>query len=109
MIGLGIRTPMQLRRRHTSIWCSAAAVGLAALATAVVIAAPARAASGTWERAWGKDVVTGGGTGFEVCSLAASCQQGAIGGLGGELNDPRGVAADPAGNVYVADLNNQRI
>jgi uncharacterized protein (DUF2147 family) len=99
---------MQLSRRHTSVWCSAVAVGLA-LATAVAIAAPARAASGTWERAWGKDVVTGGGTGFEVCTVAASCQPGLTGGLGGELNQPTGVAADPAGNVYIADRFNQRI
>src|SRR5215208_2263710 len=56
-IALGIRMPMRLRRRRgTPMWCSAVAVGLAALAGGLVIAAPARAAPGTWDRAWGKDV-----------------------------------------------------
>src|SRR5215216_523160 len=53
--------------------------------------------SGNWERAWGKNVVAGRGTGFEVCTVAASCQRGAIGVLGGELAGPSGVAVDAAG------------
>jgi len=65
--------------------------------------------AGNFQRAWGKDVVTGGGTGFEVCTAAASCQAGSTGGLGGELSSPAGVAADAAGNVYVADISNSRI
>jgi uncharacterized protein (DUF2147 family) len=65
--------------------------------------------SGNWERAWGRNVDTGGGTGFEVCTAAPSCQAGATGQLGGELYDPSGVAADGAGNVYVADERNNRI
>jgi uncharacterized repeat protein (TIGR02543 family) len=64
---------------------------------------------GNWERAWGKDVVSGGGTGFEVCTVAASCQAGTTGGLGGELNGVEGLAVDGAGKVYVADEANQRI
>ena len=65
--------------------------------------------SGNWERAWGKDVDTGGGMGFELCTVAASCKQGAVGELGGELNFPSGVAADATGNVYVAENFNQRV
>jgi tripartite motif-containing protein 71 len=149
---------------QASTWCTAAAVGLAVVATAAVLAAPAHgdgtgfevctvAAScqegragvrggelsgfalgmatdaagnvyvadgsnqriqkydsfGNWERAWGRDVVAGGGTGFEVCTVAASCKQGVVGGLGGELNNPSGVATDAAGNVYVIDVQNDRI
>jgi tripartite motif-containing protein 71 len=63
--------------------------------------------SGTWERAWGKNV-NGGGV-FGVCTVASSCQTGTTGGLGGEMNVPAGVATDSAGNVYVADSFNHRI
>jgi tripartite motif-containing protein 71 len=65
--------------------------------------------SGVWERAWGKGVDNGGGTGFEVCANAANCLQGTTGGLGGEMNAPTRVAADASGNVYVTDATNQRI
>jgi DNA-binding beta-propeller fold protein YncE len=65
--------------------------------------------SGNFIRAWGKDVVDGGGSGFEVCTAAASCKAGASGGLGGELSGARGVATDAAGNVYVGDTANQRV
>ncbi len=66
-------------------------------------------ADGNFERAWGKDVVTGGGTGFEICTVAADCKTGVAGGLGGELNSPFGVAVDATGNVYVVDQLNNRI
>src|SRR6266542_2925016 len=69
----------------------------------------AQAASGTWDRAWGKDVVATGGVDFEICTVAADCKAGSVGGLGGELNGPAGVVTDAAGNVYVADGSNQRI
>jgi len=81
---------------------------LAAIALALAIAAPAQASSGAFERTWGMDVVAGGGTGFEICTAAASCKTGTVGGLGGEFN-PNGVATDGAGNVYVADFSNNRI
>ncbi|MGH2957148.1 MAG: hypothetical protein ACRDL6_09155 [Solirubrobacterales bacterium] len=65
--------------------------------------------AGNFQRTWGKDVITGGGTGFEICTVAASCKMGSTGGLGGELQAPEGVAADAAGNLYVADSANARI
>jgi hypothetical protein len=65
--------------------------------------------SGNFLSTWGKDVVVGGGTGFEVCIAAASCQAGQPGGLGGELNIPTDIATDAVGNVYVIDSSNRRI
>jgi tripartite motif-containing protein 71 len=63
--------------------------------------------TGAWDRAWGKDV--NGGTAFGVCTVAASCQVGSSGGLGGEMNTPAGVAANPAGDLFVGDYANNRI
>ena len=85
-----------------------AALTLAA-AWALVSAASAHASDGAWERAWGKDVLNGGGTGFEVCTVAASCREGIANGLGGEIDSPSRIAADAAGNVYVADRDNDRV
>src|SRR4029079_12301900 len=73
--------------------------------------------SGAFPRAWGKDVTPIGspdntGTNFEICSPADgdACQAGTYGGgLGGEISTPRGIGTDPAGNVYVADSDNNRI
>jgi sugar lactone lactonase YvrE len=79
----------------------------AGLLAAALIVAPAQASSGAFERAWGKNV--GGGGAFGVCTVAASCLAGTAGGLGGELDFPRGAATDGAGNVYVADTTNNRI
>ncbi len=31
-------------------------------------------ALGNFQQAWGKDVSTGGGTGYEVCTVAANCK-----------------------------------
>ncbi len=93
-----------LRRGEMLLAC-----GIAACAAALALAVPARGAPGSWESAWGGDVVTGGGTGFEMCTVAANCKDGATTGLGGEMLEPRGVALDAAGNLYVADSRNNRI
>jgi NHL repeat len=81
-----------------------------ALLGALGLSSIASAASGTWERSWGKDMIQSGqpgdtGTGFEVCANAAHCQPGdhASTGLGGELLDPVGLAYDPDGNLYVSE------
>lgn len=67
-------------------------------------------ADGDFIRAWGWDVLSGGGTGFEVCEVAASCKAGAPGGGAGQLNQPRGVAVDQTGgNLYVLDHKNFRV
>jgi NHL repeat-containing protein len=68
--------------------------------------------SGVFERTWGKGVdLTTAGTGFEVCTLASgdTCQAGTTGDLGGEMNNPFGIATDSGGNVYVGDGGNNRI
>ncbi len=65
--------------------------------------------SGTWQRSWGKDVVGGGTTGFEVCTAAAACKEGELGEAGGEFNSPGGIAVGSGGLVYVADSGNNRV
>ena len=68
---------------------------------------------GVFERAWGEDVVNGGGTGFEVCVAANAdiCKIGVVSGaaVGGDFNFPQGPDTDAAGNVYVADTFHRRI
>jgi DNA-binding beta-propeller fold protein YncE len=83
---------------------------LAALVMALIaVPAAAQGATGVWKTAWGKDVVTGGGTGFEVCTVAINCKVGVgTGELGGELDSPAAVAVDSA-NAYVADTDHDRI
>src|SRR4051812_43246954 len=66
-------------------------------------------ATGGFVRALGKDVVKGGGTGFEICTVAANCKEGLQGGLGGEFTEPSGVAFDAAGNLYAVDTDNHRV
>jgi sugar lactone lactonase YvrE len=89
--------------------------GLASSGTSVAVADAANhrlqifEPSGKFVAAGGKDVVSGGGTGFEICTVATNCQAGTPGGLGGELRGPAGVAFDALGNGYVADAGNQRI
>jgi DNA-binding beta-propeller fold protein YncE len=66
--------------------------------------------SGNFTRAWGRDVLEGGGTGFEFCVAGAgTCQAGTIGGTKGEMDRPTGIAVGPNGEVYVADYGNDRI
>jgi tripartite motif-containing protein 71 len=65
-------------------------------------------ADGTFIRAFGANVDGNGGT-FEVCTTASTCQAGVPGSDAGQLNTPTGIALDGAGNLYVSDLNNERI
>ena len=48
------------------------------------------APDGTFVRAWGRDVIPGGGTGPEVC--VASCKAGIDGTEGGDLRRPKAIA-----------------
>jgi DNA-binding beta-propeller fold protein YncE len=84
---------------------------LIAAAFILILTAPAQGATGTWDRAWGNDVVTGGSPDFEICTVASTCKIGATAtpATGGEMNGPNAVASDQAGNVYVADTGNDRI
>ncbi|MGH2963234.1 MAG: NHL repeat-containing protein [Solirubrobacterales bacterium] len=65
--------------------------------------------TGTFLRAFGKDVVPGNGeTGLEICTTA--CQGGAAGtGAPGEFRSPDALATDAADRLYVADPPDSRI
>lgn len=66
--------------------------------------------NGVFLMAFGKNVDSvNASTGFEVCTVAADCQAGSSGGLGGEMNLPHDVTVDPNGILYVADTWNHRI
>src|SRR5262249_290121 len=74
----------------------------------LISAAPGQAANGTWAWAWGKGV--NGGSAFGICSVAASCQAGTAGTLGGEFGgQPYGIASDAAGDTYVGVVFNTRV
>ncbi len=59
---------------------------------------------GAFLRAFGKNVNPGGG---DVCT--AVCQNGDGLAVAGDMSEPRGIAADSSGAIYVADYGNQRI
>lgn len=65
--------------------------------------------SGSWLRAWGKNVEQTGGTGFETCTQASNCKAAEQGTLGGEFNNPGSIAVDSAGTLYVAGGGNHRV
>jgi hypothetical protein len=65
-------------------------------------------------RAFGWDVLPGGGTGLEVCTSAApgACRAGqtdAGGANPGQLASAEDIAVDDGGNVYVVDASNERV
>jgi hypothetical protein len=74
----------------------------------LVLCLPAASASAavSFTRAWGWGVGDGAEQ-FETCTSA--CQPGLFGGGAGEFYNPYGVAIDPSGNVYVADVSNFRV
>jgi hypothetical protein len=90
------------QRKSTAI--ATGTVVLAALATLALIAlgvATASASDGTFDRTWGWGVQDGTAE-FQICTSA--CQVGISGDGNGQFDTPAGVATDPAGNVYVADI-----
>ncbi len=66
-------------------------------------------AGGSFLMAFGWDVVSGGGTGLEVCLPTDTCKQGVPGTGNGQLEFPAGLVLDAAGNIYVGDVANHRI
>ncbi len=69
-------------------------------------------ATGSFVRAWGGDVDSTGGTGFEICEVAANCKAGIEGtgaGFFGSSGALAGIGTDAAGGVYVADAGNSRV
>lgn len=69
--------------------------------------------TGAFERAWGFDVDSAAGAGFEICTVAANCQAGTNEPEienGGQLRNPRGVAVNQTtGHVYVTETGNRRV
>lgn len=72
-------------------------------------------ADGTFIRAFGRDVVSAGGSGdvsteaYEVCEAAADCKAGLVNGEAGSVTFGRDVAIDSAGHVWLANAGNRRI
>jgi tripartite motif-containing protein 71 len=68
---------------------------------------------GVFQAAGGRDVDQGGGTGAEVCSVAANCKEGLRGSGNGELDEPSGIDAETDAvlphNVYIVDQANHRV
>jgi hypothetical protein len=68
-------------------------------------------ALGNFIKAWGWDVVEGGGVGFEVCVPEEGhvCKAGVRGSGRGQFDGTLGVALDSLGDVYVVDFINRRV
>lgn len=64
---------------------------------------------GTWLRQFGKDVVDGGGTGFEVCTEAADCKVGVSDGSLGSFDFPEGLDFDPTGRLWVGSASGNQV
>jgi DNA-binding beta-propeller fold protein YncE len=64
---------------------------------------------GAFVRAFGFDVVPGGGRRFEICTPVTGCKRGVAGGRAGQLDRPAYVASDGAGSIYVTDEGNNRV
>jgi hypothetical protein len=64
---------------------------------------------GAFVRAFGLDVVPGGGKDFEVCTGTTGCKRGRSGAGAGALLLPSAVAADRSGSIYVSDVGSSRI
>jgi hypothetical protein len=67
------------------------------------------ATDGAFVRAFGLDVVPGGGRGFEVCTDATGCKRGRSGAGAGGFLAPSAVAADPSGSIYVSDVGASQV
>ena len=66
-------------------------------------------ALGQFVKAWGWDVVVGGGTEFEICHAGETCKAGAAGSGAGQFSAPEGISLDSAGDIFVVDFSNRRV
>lgn len=64
---------------------------------------------GIFLRAFGADVIPGGGTGPEICTTTTTCKAGAYDGKGGSFAQVWPLTFGPDGLVYVADSSAHRI
>jgi NHL repeat len=65
---------------------------------------------GDFKLAFGYNVIPGGGTGFEVCTMATTCQTATSGSAAGQFLSPYDVAANTAGDrLYVPEAGNNRV
>ena len=64
---------------------------------------------GNFQQAWGQNVITGGFTGYEICTVAADCTFADNGGIGGAMGEPDGIVRSASGEVYLVDNGNERI
>jgi NHL repeat len=66
-------------------------------------------AGGTFQRAFGWNVIPGGQAGFSTCTADTGCQMGTAGTGAGQFDGPFGVATDCRGAVYVAEEQSARV
>lgn len=65
---------------------------------------------GNFLAAFGWNVIAGGASGFEICTVAAECETGTAGARGGQFgNSIPALALGPSGEVVVADATNRRV
>jgi len=59
--------------------------------------------SGDFVSMFGFDVITGGGTGFEICTVSANCKAGTSGTGDGQFSGVEGVGIDSNDNIIATD------
>lgn len=63
----------------------------------------------TFDRAFGLDVIPGGGTGFENCTAASGCGQGSAGTEAGAVNNNYTLDAAPDGRIFAVAYSLNRV
>jgi hypothetical protein len=62
-----------------------------------------------FDRAFGLDVIPGGGTGFENCTAVTGCQEGSATGAAGSAFDNYFIEVGPDGRIFATDAPNNRV
>lgn len=65
--------------------------------------------AGEFVRAFGLDVIPGGDTGFESCTVATGCKNGSGLTAAGGVNAPGSIHAAPNGHLFVPELDAERV